>query len=206
MSSSGDSRNSGESLRKKTGILLFAVSAVFILTGSVLLIPVYAPVVQEEVQYRFFTEPNPRPVLTPVSAEFSIQIPKIRANAPVIKDVDPFNESEYQAQLARGVAHAKGTSLPGQRGTMFLFAHSASDFALASRYNAVFYLLSRLQPGDDILITFKGKQLKYTVQELRYVDESQIEYISESTGEHRLILMTCWPPGTTLKRLLVVAS
>src|SRR3989337_3904387 len=67
---------------------------------------------------------SPPPVVQAITAKEGtfITIPKIRAQAPVIENVDPFNEPEYMEVLKKGVAQAKGTSFPGEKGTMYLFA------------------------------------------------------------------------------------
>src|SRR5687768_8091733 len=56
--------------------------------------------------------PAPYPALSVQQEGFQISIPKINANAPVIPNVDPFNEIEYKKSLENGVAHAKGTVMP----------------------------------------------------------------------------------------------
>ena len=144
--------------------------------------------------------------LKPVNEEFGIVIPKIRANAAVIANVSPFNEKEYQMALTKGVAQARDTALPGQKGNIFIFAHSAGDFYNANRYNAIFYLLSKMQKKDPIFLIYKGKKFKYLVREVKTVAGEELQYLNKTNYEKSLTLMTCWPPGTTLKRLLVIAE
>ena len=143
--------------------------------------------------------------LDPVNRDFGIVIPKIGANATVIANVDPYNPKIYQKRLALGVAHAKGSSLPDQAGNVFLFSHSSADFYQATRYNAVFYLINKLEPGDEITLYYQGRAFVYQVEESKMVAADAVNYLKSSSQEKTLILMTCWPPGTTLKRLLVIA-
>ena len=96
-------------------------------------------------------------LLIPLNTDFDIIIPKIGANAMVIPNVDPGNETEYLAALKKGVAHARGSVFPGMQGTTYLFAHSTDNFWDVGRYNAVFYLLKDLQPEDQVTIFFTGK-------------------------------------------------
>lgn len=93
-------------------------------------------------------------VLVPPDTTFSIVIPKIGATAKVIPNVDPNNEADYLPKLMQGVAHAKGSVFPGMQGSVYLFAHSTDNFWDVGRYNAVFYLLKDLKPGDQITIFF----------------------------------------------------
>ncbi|MBI2621028.1 MAG: sortase [Candidatus Levybacteria bacterium] len=145
-------------------------------------------------------------VLVPIDTEFSILIPKLGASAKVIPNVDPSSEEKFLPALAEGVAHAQGTVFPGLSGNIYLFAHSADNFWNAGRYNAIFYLLKDLKEGDEIVIFFQGKRHNYFVTESRVVEPSDVSFITHALeGNEQLILQTCWPPGTTLKRFLVFA-
>ena len=141
--------------------------------------------------------------ITPASTDFGIVILKIGANAAVIANVDPDNQGAYTRALRRGVAHAVGTAYPGQIGNTYLFAHSAGNFWEMSRFNAVFYLLKELDPGDEINIFYQGKRFDYLVYDKQIVEANAVEYLSPQANFAKLTLQTCWPPGTALKRLLV---
>jgi len=176
----------------------------------------FYPVLKAEVSYivrtipsmtsfRAATRPQNEPG-TPVDEDFGILIPKIGANAKIIADVDPNNSKEYQQALTRGVAHAKGTAYPGQVGNIFLFSHSSTDFFVASQFNSVFYLIHRLEKGDTIDLYYQKQKFTYTVTDKKTVDPKDVSYLSPISDIPTLTLMTCWPPGTTLKRLIVLAS
>lgn len=198
------------------------VSTVLIFTGATLttisliaLFLIFYPVLRLEIEYLLqgpgkqtisLTNTGSENVLVPVDREFSIVIPKIRANAKVIPNVNPYDEREYQWALTRGVAHAKGTVLPGEVGNIFLFSHSSVNFYNAARYNSIFYLLDKLQNNDEIYIFYKGGEYKYKVVEKKIVDAEAVSYLNPIIKTKQLTLMTCWPPGTTLKRLLVTAQ
>lgn len=134
-----------------------------------------------------------------------ITIPLINAQAPIIENVDPWDASVYNESLKKGVAHAKGTSLPGEDGTVFLFAHSSGMPWELTRYNTIFLRLGELNAGDEILITKNGKEYKYIVTSKQEVDPSQVNYLLQ-TDKNQLILQTCTPIGTSLRRLLVFAE
>jgi len=143
--------------------------------------------------------------LIPEDPYFSIIIPKIGANAKIIPNVNAGDKQEYLASLQNGVAHTFGTAFPGEKGHIFLFAHSTDYFWNIGNYNAVFYLLYKLEKNDDINIVYQGKRFLYKVIGTQIVDPSQIEYVARKSNREFLTLQTCWPPGTTLKRLLVYA-
>ena len=148
----------------------------------------------------------PVEVLNPVDPYFSIVIPKIGANAKVVPNVNPANEKEYLEVLKHGVAQAAGTAYPGEDGHIFLFAHSTDYIWNVGTYNAVFYLLYKLEVGDEVDLFYQGKRHIYKVTGKEVINPSQVEYLTRTTNKEFLTLQTCWPPGTTLQRLLVFAT
>lgn len=158
-------------------------------------------------QQSLFVNNGNQTVMIPGNTNFWISIPKIGASAQVIPNVDPGNETEYLAALKKGVAHAKGSVFPGIAGTTYLFAHSTDSFWDVGRYNAIFYLLKDMSPNDSITVFFNNKRYDYSVQSVQIVNPDEVNYlVNAQKTEEQLVLQTCWPPGTTLKRLLVVAK
>jgi sortase A len=141
-----------------------------------------------------------------VNSSFSIVIPKIEAKSEIIANVDASDEDSYLESLKKGVAHARGTYFPGQNETVYLFAHSTNSPANFSRYNAVFYLLRKLEPGDQIVVFFADEKYEYRVTEKLITTAEDTTWFKESSGSERLVLQTCDPPGTTWRRLIVVAN
>ena len=141
---------------------------------------------------------------------FSVTIPKISASSVVIPNVDPADPKIYMDALKKGIAHALGTGLPGVKSdinrTIYLFAHSTSAPSLVAQYNAQFYLLNKMEIGDEINLTFWAKNYKYRVTEIKITDPSDVSFLTPQTDKELLVLATCTPPGTTWKRLLVIAE
>ncbi|MBI5126905.1 sortase [Candidatus Roizmanbacteria bacterium] len=148
---------------------------------------------------------KPIEVLAPQDPQFSIVIPKIGANAKIFGNTNAADEKEYLNVLEKGVAHAAGTAYPGEGGHIFLFAHSTDYFWNVGNYNAVFYLLYKLEKNDEVDLFYDGQRHVYRVIGTEIVDPSQVQYLTRKTNREFLTLQTCWPPGTTLKRLLVFA-
>lgn len=138
------------------------------------------------------------------SGEYII-IPKINAQARIIENVDPWNQTEYSKALEKGVAQAKGTSMIGNRGTIFLFAHSSEDPWKITRENISFFRLFDLKENDRIELYKEGKKHSYYVTGKKEVWPNEVKYLTQSQGDV-VILQTCTPIGTSLKRLLVFAK
>ena len=145
-------------------------------------------------------------IMVPVDPQFSLVIPKIGANAPVIPNINAAEKDEYLQALQSGVAHAQGTAFPGEGGHMFLFAHSTDYIWNVGTYNAVFYLLYKLEEGDEVNLFYEGQRFTYRVTGKQIIDPSEVEYLTRKTDSELLTLQTCWPPGTTAKRQLIFAE
>ncbi len=163
-----------------------------------LIIFIYYPII---VFYLFPNQQN----INPSNTAFYIEIPKINIKTPIIPGVDPFNEKKYRQALEKGVAQAKGTALPGEKGTIFLFAHSSDLPWRITRYNIAFVRLPELKKGDLIIIVRNGKKYKYKVNDEKTVWPDQVNYLL-NTKKTQLILQTCVPIGTSFQRLLVFAG
>ncbi len=144
--------------------------------------------------------------IDPVNRDFSLIIPKIGVNAPIIAAVNPANPKEYDEALLKGVAHASTSFFPNQDGTVYLFSHSTNYDWFVKDLNAVFYLLKNLKEGDTIVIYYKSKQYTYRLTDKRIVAPTEISYLAPQGGKKRLMLQTCWPPGSTEERLLIFAD
>jgi LPXTG-site transpeptidase (sortase) family protein len=146
-------------------------------------------------------------IIVPKDTDFSITIPKIGASAKVYPNIDPINSGEFVPVLQNGIAHAKGSVFPGLSGNVYLFAHSTDSWWNVGRYNAVFYLLKNLTKGDPIIVFFENKRHEYTVSQVLVMDARDVSLLTAAqSGEEQLVLQTCWPPGTTWKRLVVLAK
>ncbi len=142
---------------------------------------------------------------TPVSSDFGLVINKLGVNAPIVKDVGVSQESLYLQALESGVAHARGSALPGEGGLIYLFAHSSLNYWALGRYATVFNLLNKLEENDSIVIYYKNHLFKYQVTSKRIIPGFSTLPINWEGDSETLILQTCYPPGATLSRLIVTA-
>lgn len=184
-------------------LILIGVSLIAI--SQIILGLLFYPIILSEIKYQL---QKPRltlefPPIFSADQEPRLIIPKINLNSEILSNIDPFNKKEYLAALSQGVAQASGSASP-EEGGIFLFAHSTNTAFNISRYNGVFYLISKLSTGDQIYLLYQGKNYKYAVDKIKIVSPKEIQYLTPSQNQ-TLTLMTCWPPGTTLQRLLVVS-
>lgn len=148
-----------------------------------------------------------------VPYENRLIIPKIGRNIPLV-DVESGNsvdfdhmENIFMRELEKGVIRYPGTARPGETGNAFIFGHSSNFPWLPGNYNQVFALLDQLEAGDEIIAYYGQKKYVYVVSEKTVVKPGDVKALSDRDGTKKeLSLMTCWPVGTTLKRMLVFAE
>jgi LPXTG-site transpeptidase (sortase) family protein len=68
----------------------------------------------------------------------------------------------------------------------------------------VFFRLGELRSGDLVEVNYKDQSYKYIVSHSIEVWPNEVEALTKTSGD-QLILQTCTPVGTALKRLLVFA-
>ena len=156
------------------------------------------------------TIPEGIDVVPPAEKIFRLQIPAIDVDIDVEPNVDPGNPSEYEPILETRVAHARGTGFPDKDGginkSIYIFAHSTNGSWNITRYNAQFYALKDLEYSDEIIVWYWGEEHRYKIISSEIVEPNDTSYLEPQLDRELLILQTCWPPGTTEKRYVVVAE
>ncbi|MDQ1344411.1 MAG: sortase [Patescibacteria group bacterium] len=144
--------------------------------------------------------------------ENRIVIPKIGKNIPLV-DVESGNgvdfdhmENIFMKELEKGVIRYPGTARPGESGNAFVFGHSSNYPWMKGAYNQVFALLDQLVYGDEIIVYYDQKKYVYVIGEKKIVKPGDVKVLNRGEGRKELSLMTCWPVGTTLKRMIVFAE
>lgn len=129
---------------------------------------------------------------------YTLSIPKLK-----IKDAVVEIGGE---DLKKSLIHYQGTALPGQFGNAVIFGHSVlPQFFNPKNYLTIFSTLPTLKPKDEILIDFDGVSYKYTIEEMVEVQPNDISVLEQRYDDSYITLITCVPPGTYLRRLVVRA-
>lgn len=147
-----------------------------------------------------------------VPYENRIVVPKIGKNVPLV-DVENGNnfdfdhmENIFMKELEKGVIRYPGTARPGENGNAFIFGHSSNFPWMPGAYNQVFALLDQLVYGDEIIVYYNQKKYVYVISEKQIVKPGDVKVLNRDVNKKELSLMTCWPVGTTLKRMVVFAE
>lgn len=131
----------------------------------------------------------------------SIIINKIKIEAPLVFAAGT-SQKELNSALDQGVIIYPGSKLPGQPGEVFLSGHSSVYPWNKTPYGQVFTMIDKLEAGDIMTIYYGQYKYDYRITNKSIVKPDEVR-LSGQTGQNTLTLMTCWPIGTALKRLLV---
>ncbi|MDR3643120.1 MAG: sortase [Candidatus Doudnabacteria bacterium] len=134
----------------------------------------------------------------------TLSIPNLKINVPIIWSKDP---TDFENDLQSGVVHYPGTAMPGAIGTTYIAGHSSNYSWAKGKYNQIFSTLGKLTKDASFSITVtttSGKQATYNyvmVNSGQYSPTDQAQFAN--TGQSLVALSTCWPVGSTSKRLVV---
>jgi LPXTG-site transpeptidase (sortase) family protein len=96
---------------------------------------------------------------------------------------------------------------PGETGNAAYFGHSSNNIFNKGKYKFAFVMLHTLVPGDTFYLTYNNKAYVYKVISRTVVDPSEVGVLGPVAGHAATAtLITCDPPGTSLKRLIVVGE
>ncbi len=155
-----------------------------------------------------FASSNPNDwVVVNIQVAGRLEIPSLKINAPIIWSKQP---ASFENDLRAGVIHYPGTAMPGQIGTTYISGHSSNYLWAKGEYNTIFSHLGDLADNTSVKITVVQKNGKDAF--FHYVVTGRKEYSPtdqkqfENSGKSVVALSTCWPVGSTAKRLVVFAE
>lgn len=135
----------------------------------------------------------------PKIPSYTLSIPKLKLTNLVVSTVDN--------DLAKHLINFRGTAIPADKGNAVIFGHSTLPQLYDEKnYRTVFTFLYELTTGDEIDLNIENVLYKYNVENVTVVDPSNTSVLQQNYGDSFLTLVTCTPPGTIWKRLVVKAK
>jgi len=112
--------------------------------------------------------------------------------------------STVDYDLAKHLVNYPGTQIPPRNGNSVVFGHSTLPQLFNPKdYKTIFATLYKIKVGNEIFVKSSGVLYKYRVYSIIVVDPQDTSIFSQSYDDSYLTLVTCTPPGTTWKRLIV---
>lgn len=130
---------------------------------------------------------------------YSLSIPKLNiSNAHV---------STINNDLSANLVHYPGTTIPNEKGNAVIFGHSTlPQLYKDGDYNTIFAYAHTLKSGDTLEITISGQKTIYSIYNITITDPADTSFFAQTFDNQYLTLVTCTPPGTTWKRLIIKAK
>lgn len=130
---------------------------------------------------------------------YFIEIPKL--------GIDNANVSTVNYNLSETLVHYYGPKNPLEKGTSVIFGHSTlPQWFNQDDYDAIFATLHTIEVGDELYVTVNGKKYTYQIFSTLITTPDDMNIFSQSYDNSYITLVTCTPPGTIWKRLIVRAA
>ncbi len=142
--------------------------------------------------------------------ENRIIIPKIGKNIPLLdiknKEIDWLKELNniFLKELENWVIRYPSSAKPWEVWNTFIFWHSSNFPWIKWDYNDVFSLLDKVNFDDTIIVYYNQKEYKYKIREKKVIKPSDVSILKRKKWDKEITIMTCWPIGTTLNRLILI--
>jgi len=146
--------------------------------------------------------------------ENRVIIPKIWKNIPLVEVqqqqvewVAELNDI-FMKELENGVVRYPGSAKPGENGNSFIFGHSSNFPWLDGEFNDVFALLDNVVYDDEVVVYYWQEKHTYKITTKNVIRPWDVSILKSDAKDDKsqITLMTCWPIGTTLNRLVLTGE
>lgn len=144
-------------------------------------------------------------VIKPVSPRFSLLITKLGLNEAVAREIDFYDSEKLDSGLRMGLVHVKTSALPGDFGTVLIVGHPLYSFFNFSHSHPEFYLIDKLEVGDEAGIFYEGVDHRYRVVEKRLEPPTYLDFFTPGE-ERKLMLVSGYPAGMAFRFLVIEAE
>lgn len=131
-------------------------------------------------------------------ATYKISFPKIG-----IVDAEVSNKD---TDLTRHMVQFNSDTLPGKDGNSVIFGHSTlPQLYNPNDYKTILANAYKLEVGDEINTEVNGVNHKYKIISITVVEPTDTSVLAQNFTDSFLTIITCTPPGTIWKRLIIKA-
>lgn len=132
--------------------------------------------------------------------EYELSVPSLNIENRKVSATD-FDLSKHLVQ------YFTTSKSPVEKGTSVIFGHSTlPQWFDHENYMTIFARLHLLKNGDELILTVNGKEYTYSVYAISVMNADDPNIFSQAYDNSYITIVTCTPPGTTWKRLVVRAS
>jgi sortase A len=109
----------------------------------------------------------------------------------------------FMKELEQGIVRYPSSAKPWEDGNSFIFGHSSNFPWMKWDYNDVFSTLDNVAFDDEVIVYYGQKKYTYKIREKKVIAPGDVGVLKRNKNRKEITLMTCWPIGTTLNRLIV---
>jgi len=145
------------------------------------------------------SQPSVLTQLPTKEAEYRLAIPSLGIKEAIVK--------ANTDDLAKSLIQYQQTAFPGEAGAPVIFGHSTlPQFFNPENYLTIFSTLPTIKIGADIFVDYAGVKYTYRVSNMYEVKPTEFWVLKQDYTKKIMKLITCVPPGTKLRRLVVEAE
>ncbi len=134
------------------------------------------------------------------------KVPSYSLSIPAL-GIDKASVSTTDYDLDKHLVHYGNTPVPSDKGNAVIFGHSTlPQLFNKNDYKTIFAKAYMLKIGDEIITEVAGISYKFKIFSQVVVDPTDTSVFSQNYDNSYLTLVTCTPPGTTWKRLIIKAQ
>ncbi len=145
---------------------------------------------------------------------FSVPKQAVPENAPSLYTISIPSLGIFDAEVAlrdedliKHLVQYPQTALPGQIGAPVIFGHSTLPQLYDSKnYKTIFSTLPKVKEGADILVKYDNVEYTYRINKKFEVKPNELWVLRQDYSNKTIKVITCVPPGTTIRRLVVEAT
>ncbi|MDO8657976.1 MAG: sortase [Candidatus Levybacteria bacterium] len=146
----------------------------------------------------WFPDFKPNQTGIPKISEYSLSIPKLKIKDVIVSAIDN--------NLDTHLVNYQGTAIPPDKGNAVIYGHSTLPQLFNQKdYKTIFATLHNLKTGDEFSVNVLGVSYLYKIFKITIVDPSDTSIFSQDYNDSYITLVTCTPPGTIWKRLIIKA-
>jgi len=144
----------------------------------------------------WFPTYNTNLTTSPKATSYTISIPKIKIKDATVSTIDN--------DLDKHLINYGGTALPPEKGNAVIFGHSTLPQLFDPKnYRTIFATAHTLTVGDEMIVRVSDISYTYKIFNISVVDPSDTSVLAQNYDDGYMTLVTCTPPGTTWKRLII---
>lgn len=130
---------------------------------------------------------------------YFLSIPKLRISGALVSTLD-YNIDNH-------LINYPGTAVPADNGNAVIIGHSTLPQLFNPKdYKTIFANAYQLKEGDEIIAKFDNISYTYKIENIRIVDPDDTSAFVQTFDNSYITIITCTPPGTVWKRLIIKAA